>query len=85
MPNDTPKPAKFPLLETVLAHKNLVLKAFYTMHDAADIFGVTVRAIQHWVKRGRLVSRELPGRAKFLSIDLETFLGNSQQKHAGVS
>ncbi len=84
MPADNPKPAKFPLLETVLFHKSLQLKGFYTIHDAAELFGVSVRSIQSRMKRGQLTSRNLPGRARFLSIDLELFLQNSS-KHPAVA
>ena len=74
MPNDTPKPAKCPLLETILAQRGLPLKALYTIHDAAGLFDVSVRAIQERVKLGKLNARNLPGRARFLSVDLEEFL-----------
>ena len=77
MPTDIPKPGKYPLLETVLAHKGLQLKAVYRLRDVAEIFEVSIRAIQDRVKRGYLVSRDLPGRGKFLSLDLEGFLENS--------
>lgn len=82
MPADSPKPARYPLLETVLAHKGLQIKGLYSLHDAADIFGVTIRAIQSRIKRGCLISRDLPGRAKFLPVDLEEFLTNSTRKIA---
>ncbi len=77
MTTDTPKPGKFPLLETALAHKGLSLKAMYSLRDVAELFSVSKRAIQHRVKRGELRSRNLPGRAKFLSMDLEAFLAGS--------
>jgi hypothetical protein len=79
MATDTPKPAKFLLLETLLAHKNLPLQGLYTIHDAAALFDVTPRAIQQRMKRGELDSRCLPGHAKFLSLDLENFLLNSSR------
>ena len=85
MPTDTPKASKYLLLETILAHKGQPLRALYTLHDVADIFGVSVRAIQDRVKRGFLKSRDLPGRAKFLSIDLEDFLESSLQKPSPAS
>ncbi len=85
MPTDTPKASKYPLLETILAHKGLPLRALYTLHHVAEIFGVSIRAIQDRVKRGYLKSRDLPGRAKFLSIDLEAFLENSLQKASRAS
>ncbi len=70
----TPSPLFFPLLESLLADKGLPLQGAYTIGDAARVFSVSKRAIQHWVKRGRLQSRNLPGRVKFLAADLETFL-----------
>jgi hypothetical protein len=79
MANETPKPGKYPLLETILAHKGLQLKGMYTLSDVAGIFGVCVRAIQDRTKHGHLNSRNLPGRAKFLSIDLEDFLRTSSR------
>jgi hypothetical protein len=80
MTTDTPKPGKFPLLETILAHKGLQLKGTYTVRDVAELFGVCVRAIQARIQRGELASRSLPGRAKFLSLDLEQFLQNSSRR-----
>ena len=71
MPAETPKPTRFPLLETLLAHKGQQLQPTYCLRDLAELFGVSIRAIQDRVKRGELKSRNLPGRAKFLSIDIE--------------
>lgn len=85
MPIENPKPAKYPLLETVLAHKGLQLKGTYNLHDVAEIFGVTVRAIQDRIKRRQLTSRNLPGRAKFLSVDIEEFLRSSSNTSATAS
>jgi len=77
MPNDVPKPAKYPLLETVLAYRALPMKGSFCMQDVADLFGVTTRTIQTRVKRGGLISRDLPGRSKFLAVDLEQLLQGS--------
>ena len=85
MSTDNPKPGKYLLLETILAHKGLQLKGTYTIHDVAELFGVSARAIQDRMKRGQLTSRNLPGRAKFLSVDLEEFLGNSSRPSAVAS
>jgi hypothetical protein len=80
MLNDIPKPAKYPLLETVIAYKGLAMKGNFTLQDVADLFSVTTRTIQSRVKRGGLTARDLPGRSKFLAIDLEQFLqGSSKQ------
>jgi Helix-turn-helix domain len=73
----SPVAGKYPLLEGVLAAKDLPLKGICTNRDAAEIFGVSVRTIQDWVRNGDLISRNLPGRGRFLSEDLENFLRNS--------
>ncbi len=77
MPADSPKAPRYPLLETILAHKGLPLRAVWTLGDVAGLFEVTKRSIQFRVKSGQLKSRNLPGRAKFLSSDLEAFLASS--------
>ena len=71
---------KYPLLQEVLAIKNLSLQATYTVRDLAQIFGVSTRAIQQRVADGQIPSRDLPGRARFLSEDLEGFLVASKKK-----
>jgi len=40
-------------------------------HDVAAIFRVSTRSIQKWMSRGRLSSRSMPGRAKFLPQTLK--------------
>lgn len=77
---DAPKPAKYPLLETLLAYRALPFQALFTIRDAAMLFGVSIRCIQDRVKRKILNSRDLPGRVKFLPIDLEEFLKNSSRQ-----
>lgn len=72
--------AKYPLLEEILAIKNLPLQPMYTIRDIAKLFSVSVRAIQNRVVSGQLVARDLPGRVRFLSEDLETFLSASRKK-----
>jgi len=37
---------KYPLLEEVLAMRQLPLQPLYTVRDVAKLFGVTVRSIQ---------------------------------------
>jgi hypothetical protein len=76
-------PREYPLLESVLTQQGLLLKGIYTNRDAAQIFGVSVRTIQDWVRNADLVSRNLPGRGRFLSEDLENFLRNSSRFEAG--
>jgi len=79
MSNDAAKPAKYPLLETVLAYKGLPMRGTFSVQDVADLFSVTVRTIQTKVKRGGLTARDLPGRSKFLAVDLEQFLQGSSK------
>jgi excisionase family DNA binding protein len=72
-----------PTLEHLLTEKGLQLKGVYTNHNAAEIFGVSPRTIQEWVRDGKLASRDLPGRGRFLSEDLELFLRNSLRSRGG--
>jgi hypothetical protein len=62
------------LLEEILAIKNLTLQPMYGTRDIAELFGVSVRAIQNRIASGQLIPRNLPGRAKFLTQDVEDFL-----------
>lgn len=75
---------KYPLLEEILRIKGLLLQATYTIRNLAGIFDVSVRAIQNRVASGQLSARDLPGRAKFLSEDIEAFLVASKKKVAHV-
>lgn len=77
MSEQQPKSEVFPLLDALLREKGLSLKGIYTNHDLADIFGVAIRTIQEWSRTQKLKPRNLPGRARFLSADLEEFLQNS--------
>ena len=79
--------ARYPLLEALMEAKGLKLKGIYTIRDAAQIFGTSVRTIQEWVRDGKLVARDLPGRGRFLSEDLDRFLQASVRKRdtVGVS
>jgi Helix-turn-helix domain len=74
-----PESPKYPLLEEVLALRQMPLRPMYTIRDVAALFGVSVRAIQTRVASGQLPSRDLPGRAKFLPTDIEDFLQNSRR------
>ena len=67
------------LLEEMLRIKGLSLQATYTIRDIANIFVVSMRAIQNRVASGQLISRNLPGRAKFLPQDIEDFLKASRK------
>jgi hypothetical protein len=80
MTNSPGKVTLYPLLEPLLSQKGLCLKGIYTVRDAASIFDVSVRTIQDWMLDGKLIARDLPGRGRFLSEDLERFLQNSVRK-----
>jgi excisionase family DNA binding protein len=80
MSNSPQHVARYPLLEALLEQKGLELKGIYTVRDAARIFGVSVRTIQDWVRDGKLLARDLPGRGRFLSEDLERFLQESARR-----
>jgi hypothetical protein len=71
---------KYALLQEILSLKGLQLQAVYTVRDIAGLFSVTPRAIQTRVARGQIQSRDLPGRGKFLSEDIEAFLIASRKK-----
>lgn len=70
---------KYPLLEELLALSQMALQPLYTIRDVAKLFGVTVRSIQSRVASGQLSARDLPGRAKFLPVDIEEFLRQSKR------
>ena len=70
---------KYPLLEDMLAIQGISLQSTYSNRDVAALFGVSIRAIQDRVSSGQLSARDLPGRAKFLPIDLEEFLRHSKR------
>ena len=72
-------PPKYPLLEEGLALRQMALQPMYTIGDVAKLFGVTVRSIQSRIASGQLPARDLPGRGRFLSIDLEQFLRESKK------
>jgi hypothetical protein len=63
---------KYPLLETLLSAKGLPVKGVWTIADVAQIFNVQNRAIYDWINNQKLSARDLPGRGRFLSEDLET-------------
>jgi hypothetical protein len=74
---------KYPLLESLLTAKGLPDKGVWSIGDVAEIFGVRNRAIYDWVANGKLAIRDLPGRGRFLSEDLEEFLKNSKRLPKG--
>jgi hypothetical protein len=67
----------YPLLEAMLQIKGLQLQATYTTADVAALFETSTRTIQNRIVDGTLHSRKLIGRARFLPIDLESFLSGS--------
>jgi len=81
MENQGTPPPKYPLLEEMLALRQMALRPTFTIRDVAKLFGVTVRAVQSRVASGQLASRDLPGRAKFLPVDLEDFLRESKRSN----
>lgn len=72
------EPTRYPLLESLLHIKGLTLQATYTNADVAFLFDASIRTIQNCAADGRLPRRKLIGRARFLPIDLETFLSRSE-------
>ena len=83
MDESTLKVVNYPLLASLLAQKGLELKVTYKVRDAAQMFDVSIRTIQDWIRDRRLPARNLPGQARFLSEDLESFLQNSARRPAG--
>lgn len=80
MSDDRLRPVIYPLLEALLRAKGLSVQGIYTYRDVTDIFDCSKRALQDRIRSGQLTMRNLPGRGKFLSVDLEDFLQNSLQK-----
>lgn len=74
---------KYQLLEEILALKGVSIQPMYSVRDIANLFNVSVRAIQNRVTSGQLKPRNLPGRAKFLTSDLEDFLIASRRASGG--
>ena len=72
---------KYPMLEEMLANRNLPFKATYSLRDFAALFEVSVRAIQDRVARGQIRLRDLPGRGKLLPADIEEYLVKSLKKN----
>ena len=72
---------KWRLLEALLAEKGLSLQGAYTYPDLQKIFNCSKRALQDYVHDGKLNYRSPPGRAHWLSSDLEDFLDRSLRKN----
>ncbi len=77
--NQQDSTTQYPMLEDILAKRNLPLQPMYTTRSLAEIFGVTARALQNWMASGQLVGRNLPGRSRFLNQDIEAFLVASRK------
>ena len=69
----------FPLLWGLLQYRELPYKPTYTVTETAAIFGVSGRTIRKMIAAGKLIARDLPGRARFLAQDLEEYLRNSRR------
>ena len=80
MTNSAGECVRYPLLESLLVPKELSLKGIYTIRDTAQIFDVSPRTLQDWIRDGKLIARQLPGRGRFLSEDLELFLQRSVRR-----
>lgn len=77
MDDPTSFSGRYPLLEALLMAKRLNLRGTYTTHHIAEMFDVKVRTVQDWISDGKLQARDLPGRGRCLSVDLEAFLESS--------
>ena len=77
MRDQPPNFESYPLLESLLRAKGLTLKGAWRYRDVTEIFDCSVRSLQERIRKGQLRKRNLPGRSKFLAIDLEEFLQNS--------
>lgn len=71
---------KYPILEEILHFRGLPFKPLYTNQEVAAIFETSIRTIQEWIASGKLATRDLPGKARFLAQDIEAFLVNSKQE-----
>ncbi|MGA3323470.1 MAG: helix-turn-helix domain-containing protein [Terriglobia bacterium] len=90
--NEEMKTIRYPRLEALVAQQGLIMKGIWSLLDTAQLFPtrlpgkhVSVRTIQDWIKDGKLVPRDLPGRGRFLSQDLEAFLQGSLRKKNGAN
>jgi hypothetical protein len=71
---------KYPLLCELLEAHQRPLSATFSIADVAALFTVSPRSIQNRVASGQLQARDLPGRARFLPVDLESYLVASKKK-----
>jgi transposase len=73
----------YPLLQQLLRERHLEPLGIYTIRDIANLFRVSTRTIQAWVRSRKLQARDLPGRGAFLSCDVEQFLEQAIKAPAG--
>jgi hypothetical protein len=73
----------YPFLGSLLKAKGLTDKGIWSIGDLAGIFAVKSRAVYDWIANGKLAVRDLPGRGRFLSADIEEFLTNSRRVPKG--
>jgi len=51
-------------------------KEYYTTGDVAKLFGVSVSAVQYWIKRGKIKAIKTPGgQYRIPKEELERFIG----------
>jgi transposase len=70
---------KYPMLEAILAIQKVPLQPMYSTRDIAKLFSVSTRAIQSWIASGQLTPRNLPGRWRLLTQDVEDFLAGRKK------
>lgn len=80
MSNSLSAATRYPLLAELLEAQQRPLTATFSIADVAALFSVSPRSIQNRVASGQLQARNLPGRARFLAVDLEAFLAASKKK-----
>ncbi|MGA2808786.1 MAG: helix-turn-helix domain-containing protein [Terracidiphilus sp.] len=76
--NSTPE-QRYPRLLELLQYRELSFKPMFTVTETAVIFGVHRRTVLKMIAAGRIVPRDLPGRARFLAADLEAYLNRTQE------
>jgi excisionase family DNA binding protein len=76
--NPTPE-QRYPRLLELLQYRELSFQPMFTVTETATIFGVHRRTVLKMIAAGRIVPRDLPGRARFLAADLEAYLNRTQE------
>lgn len=75
--------SNYPLFQEILSIKGLPLQPIYTTKEVALIFDVTPRTIQQWIESRKMIARDLPGRGRFLPVDLEESIRKSKKDGDG--